>query len=305
MAISHDELREQEAYKNKLLRLVKLSAAAICIVGAASHWQDITAAISSAKPSATKEVKTPPVSSHRQGFGLQKTEAPAPAINPATPERSAFEKFNDMSRGAVISAAKGMAGVAEKVGFHRNSKAYKAQPELEQALMKDQGAQKEVAKMISETYKVPLKTASLIVAKSVVEAKKNEIDPFLVLALMGQESSYNKNATSSYGAQGLMQVVPRFHGDSMKKMKVPDILEAPIGKQIELGTVVLKGFFGADNEKPVEVALQHYNQGGNAKIDPKLKYATLVLDKRGALTATVANYVQENGTSYDNLKPNL
>lgn len=300
MAISRDELREQEAYKDKLLRLVKLSAAAVCIVGAASHWQDITSAISSAKPSASQEVKTP-VSSHRQEFGVQKKETSVKAPH----ERSAFEKFNDMSRGAVLQAAKGMAGVAEKVGFHRNSKAYKSQPELEQTLLKDQGAQKEVAKMISETYRVPLKTASQIVAKSVVEAKKHEIDPFLVLALMGQESSYNKNATSSYGAQGLMQVVPRFHADSMKKTNVTNILKAPIGKQIELGTTVLKGFLGDGHEKPVEIALQHYNQGGNAKIDPNLKYATLVLDKRGALTATVANYVEENGISYDNLKPNL
>lgn len=221
------------------------------------------------------------------------------------PSTGPLERIGEMSKDALQKADKTVVATATAVGFHRNSKVYRAQPELEQKLLSDHGAQKELAKMISSTYKVPYKTASLIVAKSVVESKKHQIDPFLVLALMGQESSFNKQAESNYGAQGVMQVVPRWHGKNMKKVGVTDILDAPIGKQIELGTIVLKEFLGADKKKPVEVALQQYNQGENAKIDPNLKYANGVLTKRGALTATVANYVQESAPTYASMKSNL
>lgn len=322
MAIPLSEWREQEAKKDKMQRLVKLAAAAVCIIGAAAHWQTITSTISAMKPGVAQAAKTMPVSSHRQTFGTPqkntsnpqntqiKAEAPTQTLKstalapPTLP--GPLAKLNDISRDAVLGAAKTVTAAAQTVGFHRNSKAYQANPELEQTLLKDHGAQKELAKMISSTYKVPFKTASLIVAKSVVESKKHQVDPFLVLALIGQESSFNKEAESDYGAQGVMQVVPRFHEKTMKKLGVEDIAEAPIGKQIEVGMVVLKEYLGPNKEKPVEVALQHYNQGGNAKIDPTLKYANGVLNKRADLTATVANYVHEMApTQYASLKPNL
>lgn len=277
MAVPLSEWREQEARTEKMKRLAKLAVATVCIVGAASHWHDITQAISGTKTSPEMAVKTPPVSSHRQIVG---------------PTSSSTEQV-----------VKREVKAPEPVGFHRNSARYKSNPALEEALIKDHGAQKEVAKMISETYRVPLKTATLIVAKSVVESKTQQIDPFLVLALIGQESTYKKNAESPYGAQGLMQVVPRFHQVSMKKVGVQNILEAPIAKQIQLGTRVLKEFLGEN--KPVELALQHYNQGSSAIIDPNWKYAKGVLSKREELTATVANYVQENAPTYASLKPNL
>ncbi len=280
MAVPLSEWREQEARTEKMKRLAKLAVATVCIVGAASHWHDITQAISGMKPTPAVDAKTTvPVSSHRQVFG--------------TPPQTTTTQ----------NVLKKEVKTPEPVGFHRNSKQYRANPELETTLLKDHGAQKEVAKMISETYRVPLKTATLIVAKSVVESKTQQIDPFLVLALMGHESSYKKDAESSYGAQGLMQVVPRFHKASMKQVGIGNILEAPIAKQIQLGTRVLKEFLGDD--KPVEIALQHYNQGSNATIDPNWKYAKGVLSKREELTATVANYVQENAPTYASLKPNL
>lgn len=297
MAVPRSEWREQESKKDNLQRRSKLVAAVVCIVGAAAHWQTITSAISAMAPSASvPAVKTVPQPSHRQTFGApqksEKAQIKANATRAVPLMPGPFAHLNGISRDAVIGAANTMTAAAVAVGFHRNSKAYQAQPELEQALMRDQGAQKELSKMIAATYKVPYKTAALIVAKSVVESKKHSIDPLLVLALIGQESSFNKNAESGYGAQGVMQVVPRFHEKTMKKLGVPDIAEASVGKQIEVGMVVFKEFLGPDKAKPVEIALQHYNQGGNAKIDPTLKYATGVLNKREGFAATVAYYVQ-------------
>ncbi len=202
MAIPLSEWREQEIKKDKVLRLVKLSAAVVCIIGAAANWQTITDSISSMKADVVQEEeKITRVSSQRQMFGTpQKTTGPSVnrldnknsivqrPSNEAliSPIPSPLGKLNELSRNAVIGAAKTVTAAATAVGFHRNSNAYQAHPELEQTLLRDHGAQKELAKMISTTYRVPYKTASLIVAKSVVESKKHQVDPFLVLALIGQ-----------------------------------------------------------------------------------------------------------------------
>lgn len=177
------------------------------------------------------------------------------------------------------------------LGFHPQSKQYRASPALEQVLLDDKGAQKTVAETIAKVYKISPDTAKIIVEKSIVASKKHEVDPFLLLALMGQESSYNPKAVSSFNAQGLMQVIPKWHGKTMLKVGVPNILSASIGKQIELGTAVFKEFLGT--KKPVELALQHYNQGAYAKdLDPNYKYAKGVLSKHSSLKTTVSHYVE-------------
>ena len=42
----------------------------------------------------------------------------------------------------------------------------------------------------------------------IVKIKQNEIDPLLILSLIRQESAFNKQARSTVGARGLMQVMP-------------------------------------------------------------------------------------------------
>ena len=47
--------------------------------------------------------------------------------------------------------------------------------------------------------------------------KERRIDPLLIVAIIGVESGFNPFAESRFGAQGLMQIIPRFHTD-----KLPD-----------------------------------------------------------------------------------
>ncbi len=47
--------------------------------------------------------------------------------------------------------------------------------------------------------------------------KERRIDPLLIVAVIGIESRFNPFAESAMGAQGLMQIIPRFHMD-----KVPE-----------------------------------------------------------------------------------
>jgi soluble lytic murein transglycosylase-like protein len=76
--------------------------------------------------------------------------------------------------------------------------------------------------------------ANFIVKLVYDESEKTKIDPLLIIALISKESTFKKYATSGYGAKGLMQVVPRWHMDKLKKRDPYNRIVA-----IEVGSKVL------------------------------------------------------------------
>jgi len=59
------------------------------------------------------------------------------------------------------------------------------------------------------------------------------VDPMLVFGMIWQESRYKILATSSYGAVGLMQVVPRWHQDKIQGRDLFDVdVNISVGVQI-------------------------------------------------------------------------
>ena len=88
---------------------------------------------------------------------------------------------------------------------------------------------------IQETNKSVTKTqASQIVDSVYLYSFQKGIHPHFVLGLIKAESSYNPKAKSSYGAKGLMQVVPRFHKDKLGSRNPYDI-----ETNIEVGTTII------------------------------------------------------------------
>jgi soluble lytic murein transglycosylase-like protein len=93
-------------------------------------------------------------------------------------------------------------------------------------------------------------------------SKKNGIDPYVVMALIHQESAFNPKARSVVGAMGLMQLMPatgrelgnRIHGSfSTARLEDPEF-------NIELGTFYLRhliDLFGGN----VQLAVASYNAG--------------------------------------------
>ena len=53
----------------------------------------------------------------------------------------------------------------------------------------------------------------MLVAEAYEIGGKTKLEPTLILAIMAVESSFNPFAQSHVGAQGLMQVMTRVHGD--------------------------------------------------------------------------------------------
>ncbi len=107
------------------------------------------------------------------------------------------------------------------------------------------------------------------------------LDPLLIIAVIGVESGFNPFSQSVFGAQGLMQVVPRFHMDKLpEEADRSDFLDPVVNVQV--GAKVLKESirrFGG-----VEGGLQQF--GGNAN-DPDRRYAGKVLAEKQRLEQAV------------------
>jgi soluble lytic murein transglycosylase-like protein len=101
------------------------------------------------------------------------------------------------------------------------------------------------------------------------------------------ESSFNPFAESQLGAQGLMQVMPRFHMDKIGSEAGADALFDP-QLNIKVGTEILRD--GLRRFGDLEAALQYY---GGALDDPAAAYAQKVLSIKDRL----AGAARRAGTS--------
>ena len=99
-------------------------------------------------------------------------------------------------------------------------------------------------------------------------AKRNDLDPHLVMGLILQESYYNPEARSRVGATGLMQIMPPTGRELAQKLRIPfgeKRLENP-EVNIRLGTFYLKHLINLfDGNVYLAVAAYNGGQGNVAK----------------------------------------
>jgi soluble lytic murein transglycosylase len=105
----------------------------------------------------------------------------------------------------------------------------------------------------------PFPYRSIIMA----EARERDIDPFLVAALIRQESMFNAQARSPVGAIGLMQVMPRTGTAIARTLRIPrfqtDMLTQP-ELNIVFGTTYLAEQLRTWSDR-VDAVLAAYNAG--------------------------------------------
>ena len=107
---------------------------------------------------------------------------------------------------------------------------------------------------LHQVWQVPRELAHRIVTATYKEAHSIGSTPTLLLAMMAKESSFNPTVSSSYGAVGLMQVVPRFHPE---QLSTGESLENP-ETNIRVGAEVFREYLDA-NDGALEPTMKMYS----------------------------------------------
>jgi hypothetical protein len=139
------------------------------------------------------------------------------------------------------------------------------------------------ARFISAKYRVAVDASSEFVYHAFRTARDMKVDPFLILAVMSVESSFNPLAHSSKGAQGLMQVLTRVHAERFLQFGGITAAFDPVAN-IRVGSAILKEYL--DREGSVEGALKSYV--GAALLAHDGGYGAKVLSERERIAAAAA-----------------
>ncbi len=94
---------------------------------------------------------------------------------------------------------------------------------------------------ISTRYPVNSADTELFVSAAYLAAHEVGLDPHLILAVMAIESSFNPEAESPVGAQGLMQVMTKVHSKRFEPYGGAEVAKNPI-VNIRVGTAILKEY---------------------------------------------------------------
>lgn len=132
---------------------------------------------------------------------------------------------------------------------------------------------------VSRRYKVSTEAVQPIFATAQRVGRELHIDPLLIIAVIGVESGFNPFSQSVFGAQGLMQVVPRFHQDKLPEESASFL--DPV-TNVQIGARVLKE--SIRRQGGLEEGLQQF---GGALNDAGRRYAGKVLAERQRLEQAV------------------
>ena len=143
--------------------------------------------------------------------------------------------------------------------------------------------QRKIAQFVARKYRIAMADVQHLVAYAYRSAKEFRLDPHLVLAVMSIESSFNPDARSPAGAQGLMQVLTRVHADKFARFGGASAAFDPMAN-ISVGTRILKEYLV--REGSVEGALKSYV--GAALHEHDSGYGYKVLSERERISAAAA-----------------
>ncbi len=130
---------------------------------------------------------------------------------------------------------------------------------------------------VKRRYRVSAEALQPVFEMAQLIGKERRIDPLLIVAVIGIESGFNPFAESAMGAQGLMQVIPRFHRDKVPSGAGDKPLLDPL-INITVGVRVLQEAIRRSGS--LVAGLQYY--AGSAD-DPAEGYASKVLAEKGRL----------------------
>jgi len=135
-------------------------------------------------------------------------------------------------------------------------------------------------------------------------AKRNKVDPYLIMGLIHQESYYNPSARSPVGAVGLMQLMPPTSKELARRLHTSSNAEDP-HVNITLGTAYFKQLVDMFNGSQL-LAVASYNAGmGNVlrwkRAAPGRPLDEFIESMPFQETRNYVKRVQMNGASYQRL----
>jgi soluble lytic murein transglycosylase-like protein len=141
------------------------------------------------------------------------------------------------------------------------------------------------ARWIARKHRVSVAAVEQIVLAAYASAATHRLDPYLLLAVIAVESSFNPLAESKVGAQGLMQVMPEVHRERFQRHGGTDAALNPWAN-IDVGAGILREYL--DRYKTIEAALSAYVGMGPAG---QTQYPEKVLRMRERLYAAAQGRV--------------
>ncbi|MGH8703624.1 MAG: lytic transglycosylase domain-containing protein [Burkholderiales bacterium] len=146
------------------------------------------------------------------------------------------------------------------------------------ALMQAEDAHyRALSEFVAKRYRVSQDAAFDLVTLAHRAGRQLQLDPLLIIAVMAIESRFNPIAESRAGAKGLMQIIPRYHGDKLEEFGGEQAVFEPAAN-IHVGARILKEYWRRTGN--LGIALQMY---AGALGDDEEQYTRKVLNERQRL----------------------
>lgn len=113
-----------------------------------------------------------------------------------------------------------------------------------------------LADYLAKRYRVSQDVAFDLVSHAHQVGGQLQLDPLLIIAVISVESSFNPIAESVAGAKGLMQIIPKYHGDKLEVFGGERAVFDP-ATNIQVGALILKEYIRYTGN--LGSALQMYN----------------------------------------------
>lgn len=143
-----------------------------------------------------------------------------------------------------------------------------------------------LAEYVAKRYRVSQDVAFDLVGLAHKTGRDLQVDPLLIIAVISVESSFNPIAESVAGAKGLMQIIPKYHGEKLAGFGGPDAVFDP-ATNIQVGARILKEYMGLTGN--LGSALQMY---AGALSDTEDQYTNKVLSVKQRLQQVASQPVR-------------